>query len=463
MDGVPDEIVTNSLWLDGVRDQLTHRSPLPGDAEVDVAIIGAGFTGLWTARALLDLEPAIRVAVVDRHHVGFGASGRNGGWASALFAGRRDRMARTGGPEAVRAHHRAMLDAIDDIERCCNAEGIDARFHRGGTLTLSRNPAQDDRVRSIVADDRRWGIGEEHSWLLSAERCDERIRVTGSRLGAFTPDCARIDPARLVLGLADAVEARGARIHERTAAIEVSPGRVTTEHGTLRAGTVVVATEGWTPTLPQRRRSLLPIYSLMIATEPLSAACWDEIGWSGAETLTDGRRLFVYAQRTADGRIAFGGRGAPYHFGSRVEPRFDRDPKTFAALHDALVEMFPGVAGAAITHRWGGPLGVPRDWESSVGLSPDRRIGWAGGYVGDGVTTTNLAGRTLADLILGRTTERTALPWVGHRSQPWEPEPLRWLGVRGMLALARSADRSEARHRRPARRRGQLLDALTGH
>lgn len=452
-----------SLWFDGLDGPLAVRAPLTGDAEADVVIVGGGFTGLWTAYALLERAPDLRVIVLEQSVVGSGASGRNGGWASALFAADRADLARTHGPDGVRAQHRAMVGSIDDIERVATAEGIECGFHRGGTLTVSRSRAQDARVRGSVDDDRRWGIGEDHSRVLSREECDARIRVDGTRLGAYTPDCARIDPARLVRGLAEAVERRGGRIHDRTAVVDLTPRGVRTLHGEVRAPTTVLATEAWTARLPGQRRRVIPVYSLMVATEPLPASVWGDIGWAGRETFTDGRHLIVYAQRTADDRIAFGGRGAPYHFGSRISARFDRDPATFRALEEALVDLFPATRGAAITHRWGGPLGVPRDWHSGVGITDDRRLAWAGGYVGDGVTTTNLAGRTLADLILGERTELTALPWVGHRSRRWEPEPIRWLAVRSMTALTRGADRAEARTGRPARVRSAVIASLTGH
>jgi len=164
---------------------------------------------------------------------------------------------------------------------------------------------------------------------------------------------------------------------------------------------------------------------------------------------------------TADGRIAFGGRGAPYHLGSAVRPEYDREPRVFAALEVALRGLFPGLGSARITHRWGGPLGVPRDFYASVGLDRSRGLAWAGGYVGDGVGTSALAGRTLADLILRRDTDRSRLPWVGHRSPRWEPEPLRWLGINGVRLVAASADAAESRTGRPARR-ARLLNHLTG-
>ena len=166
--------------------------------------------------------------------------------------------------------------------------------------------------------------------------------------------------------------------------------------------------------------------------------------------------MIIYGQRTADGRIAFGGRGAPYHYGSTVRPAFDSEPAVHALLRQTLTELFPELADARFTHAWGGPLGIPRDWHSSVGLDRATGLAWAGGYVGDGVATTNLAGRTLADLITGADTPLTRLPWVGHRSPRWEPEPLRWLGVNAGLWTMKLADRSETRRGRPSRVAGAM-------
>jgi glycine/D-amino acid oxidase-like deaminating enzyme len=278
--------------------------------------------------------------------------------------------------------------------------------------------------------------------------------------GTYTPHCAALDPARLVRGLAEAVERRGVRIYEQTTAAAVRPGVVTTDHGTVRAPTIVRATEGYTRTLRGEERTLAPVYSLMIATEPLGDDFWAEAGLHGRATFADHRHLIIYGQRTADGRMAFGGRGAPYHFGSAIRAEFDRDASVHEALRRTLVELFPALAGATITHRWGGPLGVPRDWMPSVGFDTAGGLGWAGGYVGDGVSTTNLAGRTLRDLILGRHSELTGLAWVGHRWRRWEPEPLRYLGINAGLHLAGKADTSEQRTGRPswyARALGRVL------
>ena len=191
-------------------------------------------------------------------------------------------------------------------------------------------------------------------------------------------------------------------------------------------------------------------------------ATWDKIGLAGRPTFGDLRHLIIYGQRTADGRFAFGGRGAPYHLGSAVRPSFDRVPAVFAELRRTLTDLFPVLGEVAVTHSWGGPIGIPRDWCASVGLDPETGIGWAGGYVGDGLSTTNLAGRTLADLITGADTGITRLPWVGHRSPDWEPEPLRWLGLNAGLRVMTVADRAEARTGQPSRAAGVMSRFLGG-
>ena len=451
-----------SLWHDTAGEDWTPRAALPGDRDADVAIVGAGFTGLWTAYYLARADPTLRIVVLEREVAGFGASGRNGGWCSALFPASMDWLASRYGRGAALAQHRAMQDTVDEVGAAAAREGIECSWVKGGTVVLARTPVQLERARREVAGARRWGLGSDDLELLGADEAHERLGASDVLGATYTPHCAAIHPARLVRGLARAVERLGVTVHESTPVQRIEPGVVTTSRGRVRAGVVVRATEGYTTGLPGLRRVLAPVYSLMIATEPLPDDMWRRIGLRRRETFSDHRHLIVYGQRTADGRLAFGGRGAPYHFGSRVRPEHDREPDTFAALRRVLVEMLPEVTDAAVTHTWGGPLGIPRDWCASVGL--DRRTGlaWAGGYVGDGVATTNLAGRTLADLVLERSTELTALPWAGHRSPRWEPEPLRWLGVSGALKVMTSADATEQRTGRPARR-AELMGRFLGH
>lgn len=418
-----------------------------------MAIVGAGFTGLWTAYYLLDADPSLRVALVEQDIAGFGASGRNGGWCSALFPVSASRLAREHGHDAAVAQYGAMRDSIAEVIRVAAAERIDADVALGGTVVLARTDPQLRRARADVDEAREFGIDID---LLDAQAASRRLAATSVLGGTYTPHCAAIHPAKLARGLADAVEARGAAIYEQTRASAIEPGAVHTERGTLRADVVVRATEGYTSRLAGQRRAIAPVYSLIVATEPLPPATWDEIGLAERETFADYRHLIIYGQRTADGRMVFGGRGAPYHFGSRIDASYDRVPAVFAALQRTLTELFPVLRDVAITHQWGGPLGVARDWHASVGLDRITGLAWAGGYVGDGVSTTNLAGRTLADLILHNDSPLTELAWVGHRSPRWEPEPLRWLGANAGLRAMTWADAAEARNGRSSRLAGAV-------
>jgi glycine/D-amino acid oxidase-like deaminating enzyme len=454
-----------SFWHDTLPpgDTLEPRPPLASDTDVDVAIVGAGYTGLWTAYSLLGLDPGLRVVVLEAEIASFGASGRNGGWCSALLPMSLSAMAARAGRARALAMQRAMFATVDEVGRTAAAEGIDCHYAKGGYLHLATNPAHTVRLREELAEARHFGLGEEDERWLDRAEAAERLDAAGVLGALYTPHCAVIHPARLARGLAQAVERRGGTIHEGTRALSIEPGRVVTDHGTVRAEIVVRATEGFTSSLEGEQRTLVPLYSLMIATEPLPDEVWEKIGLHQRETFNDARHLIIYGQRTADGRFAFGGRGAPYHYGSAIRPEFDRNASTHEALARTLRTLFPAIEDAAITHRWGGPLGVPRDWTCSVGLDREQGLAWAGGYVGDGVATTNLAGRTLADLITGQDTDLTRLLWVGHRSRRWEPEPLRWLGIRGGLRLPAGADRAEARTGRPARFRSWATGRLLGH
>jgi glycine/D-amino acid oxidase-like deaminating enzyme len=439
------------LWQDTAGEPARVRPALPGRVEADVAVVGAGFTGLWTAYYLLAADPSLRVVVLEAETAGFGASGRNGGWCSALFPKSAAGLAALGDRDGALAQQQAMRETVDEVGRVADAEGIDCHFAKGGTIAVARTPAQLARAEDEVAAARDWGAKPSDVEILDPHEARRHLQATSVLGGVYTPHCAAIHPLRLARGLADAVERRGGVVFEHTAAESVETGRVRTPRGDVHADVVVRATEGYTPRLASHRRVVAPLYSLMIATEPLPAAVWDEIGLARRQTFTDFRHLLIYGQRTADDRVALGGRGAPYHFGSRVRPDYDQVPRVFAALHRTLVRLFPPLVDAEITNTWGGPLGVPRDWCASVDLDRGRGLARAGGYVGDGVGTTNLAGRTLADLILGHDSDLVRLPWVGHRSRRWEPEPLRWLGINLGLRMMAAADAEERWTRKPSR------------
>jgi len=443
-----------SMWLDGVPGELTPRPSLPGPTDVDVAIVGAGFTGLWTAYYLKKADPHLRIAVLEREIAGFGASGRNGGWCHTTFPGSREAAARTHGRQPVIDQQRALHATVPEIARVVTEEGIKARFHIGGQLDLATSPVQLLRAREAVDYERSWGFGEDDYALLGAAEMRRRLKVAGCLGGGYTPHGAAVDPARLARGLADVVEKLGVPIYERTPVTRLEPRLAVTPFGDVRADVVVRATEAFTPELPGYERHVVPIYSLMIGTEPLPDAFWDEVGWGGHEVFGDFRHLIFYAMHTDDGRIAIGGRGAPYHYGSRLSEAFERVPDVQERLRTLLGELFPGIGDVRVTHRWGGAIAASRDWYTSVGLDRESGIAWAGAYVGDGVATTNLAGRTLRDLILEHETGLTGLPWVGHRAKQWEPEPLRWLAVNAALSAMASADDVEARTGRPSKRGG---------
>ncbi len=464
----PDRYRGLSLWFDTLGAPVVPRPPLSGDTDVDVAIVGGGFTGLWTARALAVADPSLRIAVLEREVAGFGASGRNGGWCSALFAASDARIARQHGRDAATRMRRAMEDTVDQVGAAATAEGIDCAFAKGGTVVAARSAAQVARARAEIDEARQFGLTEEDLRWLDAGAAGAIVGMDGVLGATYTPHCAALHPARLARGLAEAVARRGVAVYEQTPVTSITPGgpgrrpSVRAGSATVRADVVVRALEGWTAELPGDERALAPVYSLMVATEPLPADFWATAGLARRETFSDFRHLIIYGQRTDDDRLAFGGRGAPYHFGSAVRAGFDRVPSVHDALRATLLELFPRLEGVAMTHAWGGPLGVPRDWFSSVGLDRATGIAWAGGYVGDGVSTTNLAGRTLADLILDRSSDLVTLPWVGHRSPRWEPEPLRWLGVNAGLWAMQWADRSEGRRGRPSRL-AERMGSLIGH
>jgi glycine/D-amino acid oxidase-like deaminating enzyme len=440
-----------SLWHDTLGRTPLVRPPLTAH-RADVAIVGAGYTGLWTAYYLSAIDPSLDIVVVERETVGFGASGRNGGWCVGELAADVDRLTAAGGAEPGLRMVRALFDTVDEVGRVCGLEGIDCGFSKGGTVRVARNGAQLARQREEVAHHHASGLTEADLRMLDAGEATARLAATDVAGGIFFAHTAALHPARLIHGLADAVERRGVTIAEQTAATRIEPGVVHTDQGPLRATTVVRATEGYTAELAGEARTLAPLYSLMVATEPLPGEVWERIGLADRETFADDRNLVIYGQRTADDRIAFGGRGAPYGYGSRIDAAIEVSSGRHGLIETTLRELLPAVADAQITHRWGGVLGVPRDWFPSVGHDPATGLAHAGGYVGEGVAASNLAGRTLADLICGLDTERTDLPWVGHRSPRWEPEPLRWLGINAALRVMASADAVEDRTGRPARR-----------
>lgn len=449
-----------SHWWEQIGGVPTPRPGLPGDLRADVAIVGAGYTGLWTAYYLKQAKPELRVVVVEQRHAGYGASGRNGGWLTSAMTGGREQYVKTHGRDAAERFQVEMNHTVDEVIRVTQAEGIDADIKKGGEFTVAYTPAQEKRLRAFAAAEQTWKSTDLE--LFEAEKAKAKINVANTRAATWHPHAARIQPAKLASGLAAAVERLGVEIYENTRVIEITPHKLHTTHGTVTADYIVRATEGFTAGLKGLHRLWLPMNSSLIATEPLAAEVWDELHWDKGEVLGDMAHVYMYAQRTADDRIAIGGRGVPYKYGSKTDLDGQTSPATVETLSEILHRFFPATRGAAIDHVWSGVLGVPRDWAGTVGLDPQTGIAWGGGYVGTGVTTTNLAGRTITDLILGNRSDIVSLPWVNHRVRKWEPEPLRWIATKGLYAAYGVADRSELAGRAKTSPIAHIADVITG-
>ncbi len=459
------ELSDLSLWHSTMSDDEwgPARSPLTGDLQVDVAIVGAGYTGLWTAYYLLQRDPKLRIAILEATAVGFGASGRNGGWCSAILPMGLDEMAAKGSRDGAIRLQTAMHETVHEVGRVVQAEKIDCHFAQGGYLSLCRSDIQLRRESDHTNHLQSYGFTDADYRMLSRAEALEKCGASAVVGASFTPHCAAIHPARLARGLARVVERAGATIYEHSPVTAIKPRSVRTAAGTVTADFVVRATEAFTPALRGMRRAVAPIYSLMIATEPLPKSFWDEARLHERSTFNDGRHMIIYGQRTADDRFAFGGRGARYHWGSKVRSEYDRNERVHNLIHDTLREMFPAIGDAEITHRWGGAVAATRDWWCHAALDRTTGIASAGGYLGDGVGTSNIAGRTLADLITKTDSDLTTLPWVGHQSRKWEPEPLRFIGINSIVQLPIGADRHEGRKGKRSRWREAILAKLTGH
>ena len=453
-----------SFWLETCGDDLAPRPPLAGSISVDVAILGAGYSGLWTAYYLLQRQPSLKVAVVENEIAGFGASGRNGSWCTAHFPASLGAIAERYGRERAIALYRAMSASVDEVARVAAAEAIDIHFEKGGGMTVARGPQQWPAVREAHAEFESLGLGDRVE-LLDKAGADAKVRIAGALGAIFYKDAANIHPGRLVRRLARAVERRGGTIYERTEVTDFTTGAapaLKTARGDVRAKTIVLCGEAYLTRLSKLHRALLPVYSLMTLTEPLSAADWAEIGWDRRECIDSARLTIEYMAKTADGRILFGGRGAPYHFGSKIADEYDRHAPTIAMFRESVRAWFPRLQDARFTHAWGGPLGAPRDFMPTMSFDPAAGMASARGYVGNGVATANLSGRVLADLILGRKTDIAALPCVNHRSPNWEPEPFRYLGVHYIQRAYWNIDRQAERTGVPPSGRS-LAERLTRH
>ena len=453
-----------SFWLDTVPGSLEPRASLNCDTRADVVIIGAGYTGLWTAWYLKKHAPDLDIAIVEAEIAGFGASGRNGGWCSAYISGLEQQMGKPETRKQAIALQRLMFDTVTEVGRISAAESIDCHFAQEGHVAAAVLSAQLARDRTHVQFMHDKGFADDFQWLNSRE-IRERVNIDGALGGFYMPHCAAIHPARLARGLAAALTRRGIRIFEKSAATVFDNNSVTTATGRVRAETVILAAEGYSGSLPGLARKLVPFHSAMLATEPLNDAEIEATGLTRRFTWNNGKHMVTYGQLTADRRIAFGHRGR-YLYNGGIQRNFDLTDPDFKIIGQELFRFFPSLRGKRFTHAWGGPMGVSRSLTPAVCFNPESRLGWAGGYFGDGVGATNLAGRTMADLVLGRDTERSCALWVNPEREKaldarlWEPEPIRWLGVQARAKWMGWTDAAEQKGNRSAGAMNWVLENL---
>jgi len=432
-----------SFWHETVPGSLQPRPAPESDIEVDVAIIGAGYTGLWTAYYLKQVDPRLNIAIFEAEIAGFGASGRNGGWCAAYLSGIEHWLDQPQTRDAAIHLQRLMFDAVKEVGRVSSRESIDCHFEQSGTLEVAVNKGQLRRLKAELDYFHGLGFGEEDYRWISGKEVANTLNVDQALAAIHMSHTAAIHPSRLARGLAGVLENMGVGIFEKSPVSDFGDRCLTIGTTRVKAETIIVATEGYSDSLREFKRRLIPVHSMMVVTEPLTDEQTGQINFNKRYTFGNLDHMVTYGQLTADHRIAFGCRGS-YHYGSGIR-QFDPADPEFELVRKSLLNFFPSLEGIAFTHAWGGAMGVSRTLRPSVNYDPQTGVGWAGGFFGNGVGAANLAGRTLADLVAGLDTDRLGTPWVNprHMNRKWEPEPIRWLGYRATRLIKQLADRKE--------------------
>ena len=436
----------------------------PPPADPDVLVVGAGFSGLWVAHWQHHMRPEWSVAIVDATGVGAGASSRNGGWCSAVMPMSPSAVARKHGTRVAHELYREAIDNVVTIGNFVARQAIDCDWRLGGTLVNATNPAQESSLRSEYREWTDHGFHDDVQWLDAPEL--RRVINVAPTFGGYRQSfCASLHPVRLLAGLVRGVISSGTAIHAPVRVTSIDAGRVHTDAGVIRPRHVVRATEAFTPSIRQYRRDVLPVYSLMIATEPLPADVLASLSWSPGTTFTDGGELVVYAQLTPDGRLAFGGRGARTPYASRPSEASSLQADVHARLVETMHRFFPATRDVRISHRWGGAVAAHRTWWPALVIDEasstrDHTTMSIGGYVGDGVATSHMLARRAAQRLVEPNVARDVL--VPASMRRWEPEPLRFVGANAMIALIDRVDEREARRGRPSRMLRALLTRIVG-
>jgi len=415
--------------------------PLRGDLEVDVAIVGGGFTGLSTAYHLKKAEPGLRVAVLEGEMIGFGASGRNGGFNMTLFGLTLSITAFRFSKDRAREAHHYMERAVDTTRDLIAELGIDCDYEHPGFLRVATSEKYRKRLLHEIEFAHQLGL-EGIEWL-DREQVREQLD-SPMYLGAWwEPRCGLLNPAKLSWGWRDVIAAEGVEVYEQTPVVEVrrDQGRMalSTPEGRVLSDKVVLATNAYSHLIPQLKRKQIPVWTHIVLTEPIEKDRMAKIGWRNRQGIEDARNLVHYYRLTADDRLLMGGRDVSIRYGGAMDG--DHNQEIFGGLERDVVETFPPLEGIPFTHRWGGPVSVTLDMAPAIGYLGDARVVYSLGCIGHGVSMTHLNGRTVTDLVLERKSDLTDVFFVNRGTLPWPPEPLRNLAIRAIRGYMRWEDR----------------------
>ena len=428
--------MNSSLWQG--KQNITYRKPISKNDSFDVVVIGAGFSGLWSAFHLKQFQPNLKIAILEKEYVGFGASGRNGGWASAEYPTSSNRLIKENGLKSYKNLRTAITKSIDEIGEIAKSNNWQIDYAKGGALVFARGNAQLSRISKE--------IDEEHQ-LLNKSQTTDLLNIPSALGSVFTPHCAALNPFKLVRALADHLEKLGVMIYEQSSVSEIRDKQVEVNGFNVNCTFSIRATEAFTPRKWMGNRQI-PIYSLMVATEPLSNEVVKEIRNTQRATFQEACHLITYAQITGDNRLALGGRGVRYKLFSRLSERSEIDNRMHSALEKRARSWFPQITDAKFEYRWGGAVALTRRWQAYLNF--DRASGRAeiGGYVGDGVTLSYLVAKTLAEKMSNIKTAN--LPFIDQGIGRWEPEPIRYLAVNAGFKATVLADYEEKITNRPS-------------
>lgn len=431
---------SKSWWLESLPEAITPNPALTGRQTADVAVIGGGYTGLSVGYHLKQINPGMDVRIIESDVCGYGASGRNGGFSMTLFGLTKGITKFRFNDHKARAAHIYMENAVDYLHEVITENNIECQYEKSGYLLVGTSPGQVRRVEHDFKIMEKWGLGGVERW--DRTRLAEEFHTDFYKIGWFEPRCGILNPARLARGMKKLAETQGAVIYENSPVKRF--GRKTgggfmvkTEHGVLESDYLVLATNAYSVLFPELKKLQYPAFTHIVMSEPLTPEQYDAIGWKNRAGVEDARDLIHYYRLTADNRIVMGGGDVSLGYGADLDK--DLNEQTFAHLKAHVTEVFPQLEGLRFTHQWGGPVSITTDMAPVIGyLGNDKKAIFSMGCIGHGVSLTTYNGKTIAELITGRQTERTEMFFVGRKVFPWPPDLITYgLGhaVRGFMKL----------------------------